>query len=167
MPQADGYSLFRSKTAICWRGACGVEWCLSFCNLQLQLYFGCKISCNIALQLATATSTPKGVCLVALQTSCRIGNSRATRIWRTRCPRFAFALPTRLSVEGYILQRRDISIVRKTIRRAGAGRANADGSRARMCEATVAGVRPATARKGADRAARGRLAAVEGRMRGR
>ena len=35
------------------------------------------------------------------------------------------------------MQQLDIAIVRKTIRRAGAGRANADGSRARMCEATV------------------------------
>ena len=91
----------------------------------------------------------------------------AVVIWRMRWRCVAIICRDWRVAEGYIVQQLDISIVRKTIRRAGVGRANVDGSRARMCEATVGVVSQGDRSERADRAARGHLAAVEGRMQGR
>lgn len=105
-----------------------------FGNSQRQLKFGCEMVAKVAWQLATATSTPKGVCLWLPVAVAVLSNFRAWLV--SVCVR-----PLGAGVRSADAWIRDIScnsgiypFIAKAFRARGRGCANADGSRACMCE---------------------------------
>ena len=88
-----------------------LSWLSVNCQRQQAPLKGCACSCLLQLTIST-TLARRPICV--------------------RPATSYLMLLVRVSADGYFSQRRDISIVRKTIRRAGAARANTDGPRARM-----------------------------------
>lgn len=107
---------------------------ISFGNWQRQPKIGCQMVAKVAWQLATATSTPKGVCLWLPVAVAVLSNFRAWLVSVWVRPLGAGVRLADAWMKDILRNSGIYPLVANPVRARGRGRANADGSRACMCE---------------------------------